>query len=55
MRLELFGGCKVESDELSNSVLFGLFFVVLFFLRLPCHAGRADVQVTSSYRYLKNC
>lgn len=31
MRLELFGGCKVESDELSNSVLFGLFFVVLFF------------------------
>lgn len=39
MRLELFGGCEVESDELSNSVLFGLFFVVLFFYDYPAMQG----------------
>lgn len=39
MRLELFGCCKVEFDELSNFALFGLGF--LLFLRLPCCAGFA--------------
>lgn len=42
MRLELFGCCKAEFDELSNFALFGLFSVVLL-LRLPCHAGLTDV------------
>lgn len=40
MRLELFGCCKAEFDELSNLALFGLglcFFIL--FLRLPCCAG----------------
>lgn len=37
MRLELFGCCKVEFDELSNFALFGLgVFFLFFFLRLPC-------------------
>lgn len=40
MRLELFGCCKVEFDELSNFALFGLgVFFSLFFLRLPCMQG----------------